>query len=172
MWRCLRFNWIFRVLLEASSLCLRVTQVSISLTLCSQSLSSGDKVWGRNCFYTDDTALLAGSGLGRFCKPVVKSIPVHPASSFNFLRSISSKHLPFSEVFMAEETHQRVHNTELVGERQILYLVCPQRLTCLQKGCPEIWHQWLWRALSRSKKPGTSLSSNFYLHTNGLLKPE
>lgn len=165
---CLQFNWIFRVLLEASSLCLRVTQVSISLSLCSHSLSSGDKVWGRNCFCTDDMALLAGLGLtGKFCKPPVKSIPVHPDSSFNFLRPISSKHLPFREVFIAEESHQRVQNTVLVGERQVFHLVCSQSLTCLQKGCPGIWHQGLWWALSSSKeKPGDSLPSNVYLHIN------
>lgn len=60
---CRQFNWIFRVLLEASSLCFWVTQVSISLSLRSHSLSSGDKVWGRSCFCTDDMALLAGLGL-------------------------------------------------------------------------------------------------------------
>lgn len=110
---------------------------------------------------------LAGDSLERFCKLPVKSIPVHPASSFNFLRPISSRHLPFREVFIAEETRQRVHNTVLVGERQILYLVCSQPFTCLQKGCPGIWHQRLWRALSSSKeKPGASLLSNFYLHIN------
>lgn len=110
---------------------------------------------------------LAWDSLGRFCKPWVKSIPVHLISSLDFLRPISSKHLPFREVFIAEGTHQRVHNTVLVGERQVLYLACSQPVTCLQKGCPGIWHQWLWRALSSSKeKPGASLPSNVYLHIN------
>lgn len=155
--------------MEAFSLCLRVTQVSISLF----HFVVTDSLLGTRSRAETVSALmtwlcwLAWDSLGRFCKPPVKSIPAHPASSFNFLRPISSKHLPFREVFMAEETHQRLHNTVLVGERQILYLVCSQPFTCLQNGCPGIWHQRLWRALSSSKeKPGVSLPSNFYLHIN------